>query len=211
MRIATIASGLCLIVALPCNLNARPETIEVEYRCYNLTTNEMQRLTHRLEPVRQKRENLLRAARTNSQAAAEELRREAWHLDSVIHSNKLQYFETITPVSTNRLAVRPGERFDHTMTLGGKELRFGGITGRPRDNTGQTIYRSASRSNDDVYTFGDWWLYYDNTQKSGMTGAAFVDKHPMFFELSTYKRLFLIVVPRLHRQGMRTTESTPTK
>jgi hypothetical protein len=130
---------------------------------------------------------------------------------SAIHSNKLQFFQTLTPVSTNRLAVRPGERFDHSMALDGKSLRFGGITGMPRDNTGQLIYGSTSGGNNSLYTFGNWWLYYDNSRKGAMTGAAFVDKHQMFFKVSNYQRLFLIVVPRLNRQGMRTTESTPTK
>jgi hypothetical protein len=164
MTTTSVTNAVCLILAMCCSLSAQPETIEFDYRCYKLTTNEMQRLAHP---------------------------------SLAIHSNKLQFFQTLTPVSTNRLAVRPGERFDHSMTLDGKALRFGGITGMPRDNTGQLIYGSPSGGDNRLYTPGNWWLYYDNALISGMRGSVFVDKHQMFFNVSTYKRLFLIVVPRL--------------
>lgn len=201
MKIVEVSKGVCLTsIWLLCHaLDASAESIAFEYRCYRLSTNEIAQLTNQLAPLQRKRDQIFHTATTNGQGMSKEARSEASRLSSAINSNKLQFIRTLSPIVTNRLAVRPGARFDHAMTVEGKPLRFGGITGWPRDNTGQSVHTSPYPGDDSLWSPGNWWLYYDNSQRDAMTGAAFGDKDQLLFDIGADGRLFLVVEPRMSK------------
>lgn len=201
MTIVNASKGACLILLwlLGCALDAHAESIAFECRGYRLSTNEHARLTNQLAALQRKRDQLFHAATTNGLEMSKEARGEASRLGSAINSNKLQFIRMLLPIVSNRFAVRPGARFGHAMTIEGKPLIFGGITGFPRDNTGQSVHSSAYPGDDSLWSPGNWWLYYDNSRQCEMTGGVFGNEDEMLFELGADGRLILVVEPRLSK------------
>jgi hypothetical protein len=183
---------LLLIASLLCtaHITARgEESIVFHIRCYTTTTSELHQLEQLVDPTEKEYRDV---SATNSYDNVDVMNR-IQELSQQMNDQKQRFFGAHHPIHSESFQAIPGVPFDISIPLHGEKLRFRGVTGRTRANTGETIYDYPDRSN--LWTSVAHEITYGNTYRTTTHNGALRENHYMFHrvEQSSTQQLWVVI------------------
>ena len=163
MRSFILLVSLAVFLGIQCQTACAEESITFQIRCFSISTGDIQQLEQKLEPLKKEY-----AALPDSLTPNNETEERSQTLLKQMDSIRQDYLDGCIPIFTKEFRTTTGVKYDFSIPFEGDTIRYRGIAGSSRSNTGEAIYDYPDKSN--LWTSVDHTFIY-GSYRSSHSGA----------------------------------------